>query len=253
MPVILPVLLIGSGLAFIFVLATIDTDGPVPDHPPDLPPMPGSTGYRRIDAILGALQKAAQSSGIPLGLLVGWIAKESGGRLDEAPKALKGERDSERGYFQLTPSESDRLGLDHARLSTDPQYSIDAGIRLIGEYMKAVDSLGVAQKGTPYYWDLVKLGHTMGSGAMHTIVAAAQAAGQASSWNALEQFAFDHEAQLKTMTKHSPTKWFPLVDEVAQIGQPFGYGSASGGTVLVGADIFGDIPDPLNALKWSGG
>lgn len=246
---IFPILLIGVGAAALFVLAFSKEDGPVPQHEPDLPPAPGSTGYRKIDAILDELRKAAAASGIPLGLLVGWIAKESGGRIEEAPKALKGERDRERGYFQLTPSESDKLGLDHARLSTDPVYSINAGLVLIGQYMKAVDALGTAVKGSTYYWLLVKLAHTMGVGAMDKIVAAARAAHQAGSWDKLEQYALDHDAELLSATKHSPKKWFPFVDKVYDVGKPFGFGSGDQTSVVGAMPAFTDIPDPLDCLQ----
>jgi len=42
--------------------------------------IPTKTGKKRVDEILGKLQAAASASGIPLGLLVGWVIKESGGK-----------------------------------------------------------------------------------------------------------------------------------------------------------------------------
>jgi hypothetical protein len=242
--VILPILLISGGIAALIVLALADADGPVPDHRPDLPPAPGSTRYRKVDEILSELRKAAEASGIPLGLLVGWVAKESGGRLDEVT------RFDERGYFQLMPAESASLGIDHARLSTDPVYSINAGLLLIGKYMRAVDALGIAPRGSTYYWMLVKLAHTMGSGAMNQIVALARAAGSAGSWSALEDYAVAHDAELLSATRHSPKKWFPLVDAVLATGEPFGFGS--GGPSIVGSGpAFADIVDPLDCLPRS--
>ncbi len=242
-----PLLIIGSSLAVLFAIFSSSEDGPVPKHEPDEPPAPGKTGYKKIDAIMGELQKASQSSGIPLGLLVGWIAKESGGRLDEVTKL------DERGYFQLMPSESAALGLDHQRLSTDPIYSINAGLALIGKYMAAVDALKVAPRGSTYYWALVKLCHTMGSGATKKIVDAAKTAGVAGSWETLEKYATAHDSELLSSTKHSPLKWFPLVDKVAEVGAPFGFGDpVTTATTLVGAaDVlpFGDIVDPLDCLK----
>lgn len=246
---IVPILLIGGGLIALAALVALSEDGPVPVHEPDAPLTVGSTGYKRVDAILSKLRSAAERSGIPLGLMVGWVARESGGRLDEVPKPLKGEPDGERGYFQLTPSESRSLGLDHARLSTDPDYSIDAGVRLIQRYMAATDALGVAPRGSTYYWMLVKLQHTMGSGATRKIVEAARAAGQASSWAALEQFAVSRDREFLSATKHSPAKWFPLVDKVYAVGAPLGFGSGGAGQAVVGALAFDDIPDPLDCLK----
>lgn len=245
---IVPILLVGGGVLALVALAAASWDGPVPKHDPDLPPMPGSTRYKRVDALLPELKRASDSSGVPLGLLVGWIARESGGRIDEVPKPLKGEPDGERGYFQLTPSESAALGLDHARLSTDPTYSINAGLALIGKYMKAVDALGVAAQGSTYYWMLVKLAHTMGVGALNKIVAAAK--GDARTWSALEKYALEHDSELTSLVKHSPKKWFPLVDAVYDVGAPFGFGT-SGATAIVGAVAFDDIPDPLDCLPRS--
>ncbi len=246
MPIILPIALLGLGVAALVILATSSEDPPVPVHEPDLSPAPsGSTGYKLVDAILPQLRAASASSGVPLGVLVGWIAKESGGRLGEVTKL------DERGLAQLMPAESARLGLDHQRLSTDLIYSINAALALIGYYMGDVDKLGVAQRGTDYYWKLVKLCHTMGNGATKKIVSAAQAAGAAGSWATLEKFALANNAEMLHETKHSPQKWFPFVDAVAEVGQPFGFGSSNaivGASVVPGGKIFDDIVDPLDAL-----
>jgi Transglycosylase SLT domain len=184
--------------------------------PPDETPTPGKTGYKRIDAILGALKAAASAAGIPLGLMVGWIAKESGGKLSDTTSL------DERGYFQLMPAESKSLGLDHQRLSTDSDYSIQAGVDIINYYRKSVDALGVASSGSSYYWRLVKLAHSMGAGQMKKVVNAANAAGSADSWSDLESF-----AEGMKINGPQPKKWFPFVDSVYQIGAPFGFGSES--------------------------
>ena len=241
MPIIIPVLLVGVGVGAIVALALASGDRPVPVHEPDLSEAPiGKTRYKLVNAILPQLQQAANSSGIPLGLLVGWIAKESGGRLGEVTKL------DERGYFQLMPDESKKLGIDHQELSTNSIYSINAGILLIVTYMKLIDALGVAAKGSTYYWLLVKLAHTMGSGAVKKIVEAAQAAGEARTWQRLEDYALAHESELKSATKHSPSKWFPFVDTIYEVGRPFGFGSSD---AIVGGEVFADIIDPLDCLK----
>ena len=243
-----PLLITGSALAALFMIFSADKDPPVPVHEPDAPPTPGSTGYKLVDAILDSLRQAAQSSGIPLGLLVGWIAKESGGKLGEVTPKY-----DERGYFQLMPSESKALGLDHERLSTDPVYSINGGLALIGKYMGDVDKLGVAPKGSSYYWRLVKLAHSMGSGAMNKIVDEAKTAGVAGSWESLEKFATANDSHFLSETKHSPLKWFPFVDKVYAVGAPFGFGATQ---QVVGAfgngasgQVFKDIVDPLDCIK----
>lgn len=241
MPILVPILLLVGGGALILTLVLTDEKEP-PVHEPDVSPAPvGKTGYKRVDAILDELKKAASSSGIPLGLLVGWIAKESGGRLDEVTKL------GERGLFQLMPAESAALGVDHARLSTDLTYSINAGLMLIARYMGFIDKLNAAVKGTAYYWLLVKLAHTMGEGATQKIVAAAKAAGDANSWKSLEAYALDHDTELLHLTKHRPSKWFPFIDALYAVGQPFGFGESS--TVVVGGSVLDDIPDPMHCKK----
>ena len=243
----IPILLIGGGIAIIFAAISGGEDGPVPDHQPDLPPTPGSTGYSRVDAILPELKQAAQSSGIPLGLLVGWIAKESGGKLADTTSL------DERGYFQLMPSESQSLGLDHERLSTDEVYSINAGLLLIGQYMKDAQALNIAPMGSSYFWRVVKWIHSQGLGAVKKIVAEAQAAGETGSWNALEGYALENDAHFLSTTKHSPKKWMTFVDSVYKLGAPFGFGTDSSASVVaLGADagtLYADIIDPIDCLK----
>ncbi len=183
----------------------------------------GKTGYHLIDAILPQLRAASQTSGIPLGLMVGWIAKESGGKLSSHTSL------DERGLYQLMPDESKSLGLDHARLSTDSDYNVNvAGPAIVGKYMAAADKLGVAPKSSSYYWRLVKLGHAMGSGQVAKVVAAAKAAGRAGSWDDLESHALGMH-----INGPQPKKWFPLVDDVYKIGRQFGMGNES--TLVAGA------------------
>ncbi len=110
--------------------------------------------------------------------------------------------------------------------------------------MGVVGKLDIAPKGSEFYWRMVKLCHTMGSGAVQKIVAAAKAAGEYRTWARLEKYALDHEAELLHLTKHSPTKWFPFVDKIFALGAPFGVGSQD---TVVGAS-FPDIVDPLDVL-----
>lgn len=215
-------------------------DSPNRDTAPDSPAGPNKTGWKKVDAILPALRAAAQSSGIPLGLMVGWICKESGGKLTDTTSL------DERGYFQLMPSESKSLGLDHQRLSTDSGYSIDAGVQLIRKYQSDVNNLDLvsAPAGTSYYWRLVKLGHSMGSGQMKKVVKAAKDAGQSGSWSDLEAFATDMK-----INGPQPKKWFPFVDSVYKVGKPFGFGSEAPTVVgcLIGESGF----DSLGATEFS--
>lgn len=195
-----------------------------PDYPPE--PSSGKTGFRGIDAIMPQLQSASRSTGIPLGLFVGWIAAESNGNIKETTSL------NEKGYFQLMPEESKSLGLDHDRLGTDPQYSIDGGVQLIQKrYVPFAQGLGIFPNGSADFFRLVKLGHTMGVGAAKKVVDAAKAAGAVSSWDVLDHYAMDNSSALYKQTGHSPKKWFPLVDKVYSIGAPYGFG---GGTAVAG-------------------
>ena len=219
-------LLSGTGLGLYVILTKdVHTFKEIkPDDPAALPAIPstGKTGYKLVDKILDKLRAAASSSGIPLGLLVGWIAKESGGKLADTTSL------DERGYFQLMPDESKSIGVDHERLSTDSDYSISAGIKLVQHYQAVVDALGVAAKGSSYYWRLVKLAHSMGAGQVKKIVTAAKADDQVDTWDDLES-----DALSMHVTGPQPKKWFSFVDSVYSIGVPFGFGSSSSNVGLV--------------------
>lgn len=191
--------------------------------PPDVPaPPPGKSKWSGVNAIMPMLQSAASASGVPLGLLVGWIGEESGGKITSYTKL------DERGFFQLMPSESKTIGVDHKRLSTDPQYSIDAGVLLIQDYVKSTRKLNVAKEGSSYFWRLVKLGHSMGKGQTKKVVEAAKQAGKAGSWEELKEFALGLR-----INGPQPKKWFPFIDRIYQSGLPFGFG-VDLGPALVG-------------------
>jgi hypothetical protein len=205
--------------------------------PPDVPAPPvGKSKWSGVNAIMPMLQNAASSAGVPLGLLVGWIGFESGGKITSYTNL------DERGFFQLMPAESKTIGVDHKRLSTDPQYSIDAGMQLIQDYVKSTKKLGVAPEGSSYFWRLVKLGHSMGKGQVKKIVEAAKKAGKAGSWDDLEQFALDMR-----VLGPQPKKWFPFVDKIYAAGRSFGFGTEVAGGTLVGwgadsgLDLFGAV------------
>lgn len=262
---LLPIALVAAGaVALIFLfqkpdreIRDIQPDEPLPAPAPS-GQVPDKTGYRYVTAILPGLKRAAEVSGTPLGLHVGWIALESGGHVsnpyDAKPKrpappapiptgnvsADTNVLGGERGLYQLTPAESKMLGVDHERLSTDVNYSIDAGVKLVQHYAAAIDHLGIAPKGSTYFWMLVKLAHSMGAGQVKKI--ADQAAGEAKSWDALKAFALDMKIR-----GPQPKKWFPFVDKIHRIGAPFGFGTEM--TTVSGLPEFADIPDPLDVIQ----
>jgi hypothetical protein len=106
---------------------------------------------------------------IPLEFILGWIKIESGGVVTTIPTYKAGHKDlNERGYFQISKEESQKLKLDHPRLSTDKAYSIQGGIRLINSYANSVRAFGINET-NPVFWHIVKLWHAA-SGIAHSAV-----------------------------------------------------------------------------------
>jgi hypothetical protein len=169
-----------------------------------------------------ALESLCAAWGVPLGVAVGWIEAESGGRIDEVTSL------GERGYFQLLPEESSDLGLQHVRLTSDSAYSLSAGFKLMTYYQRAVVRIvtgagcDYVRAGSEYQWRLVKLAHSMGQGALKVIFADAVKSNSVVSWDMLRSFAVQHETDYVSRLRHSPTKWFALVDRVFTTGAPFG-------------------------------
>ena len=189
---------------------------------PDEQPTPGKTGYKLVDKLLPRLKEIASQTGIPLGLMVAWIAKESGGKLSDHTSL------DERGYYQLMPEESKHLGLDHQRLSTDSDYSLDAGTKLIRDYQGFVNDLNLstAPAGSALYWIFVKLGHTVGKGRAKTWIKQAQGAGHLASWPDFRDYI------MANVSGSRPKKWLPFLDSIYALGKPFGFGTES--TAVVG-------------------
>lgn len=114
--------------------------------------------HRRFAALVPLLDR--YRGDIPLDFLLGWIAVESDGRIDEITPKI-----NERGFFQIHPDESRDHRFQHERLTTDPDYSVRAGIQLVRSY------IDLARKRYPWipfgselFWRIVKLQHAMGSG-----------------------------------------------------------------------------------------
>ena len=97
---------------------------------------------------------------IPLEFLLGWVAIESDGCIDVITKPPL----DERGFFQISREESRMRRFDHDRLTTDPDYSVQAGIQLVRFYATLARArYPWAAPGSELFWRVVKLQHAMGS------------------------------------------------------------------------------------------
>lgn len=165
---------------------------------------------------------------VPPWLIFGWIDKESGGNIASAPAPLPGRADSERGYCQLDPDESAAMGIDHTRLSTDADYSVQGCFRVMQYYgNKITADLGIPY-GSEFFWRLVKLAHGIGYAGMKTIV---QTSG-AQDWPTLETYVYAHP---DVTSSHSAVKWVNAVDAV--------YNSGWNDALMAGMDPGGPVPD----------
>jgi len=174
-----------------------------------------------LPPIRQALETLCAAHAVPLGVPVGWIEVESGGLMREVTTL------DERGYFQLTPEESNLLGIDHQRQSYDSSYSMACGFKLMDYYRGRVAVIcagvgAVSKPGTEFCWRLVKLAHSMGQGATRAILHDAQTVGACETWESLRAFAVQRNALYLHQLRHSTAKWFGLVDRVFDIGKPYG-------------------------------
>ena len=121
---------------------------------------------------------------IPLEFLLGWIAVESDGCIDEVTKPPL----DERGFFQISHDESKMMKFDHERLTTDPDYSVQAGIQLVRFYANlAQKRYPWATPGSELFWRVVKLQHAMGSGLAWKLLSSMVRNNVPMTWEAIKQ------------------------------------------------------------------
>lgn len=189
--------------------------------PPPLPapvPVPSGlspltpSGIRLFKSLLPYIQKHRGT--VPLNLALGWIRVESGGQISSHTSL------DERGYFQIHPAESKQLSLDHKRLSTDPDYSISAGLALIKYYATRVQRLGYTEA-QDIFWKLVKFYHAIGSGSLKIIFDDIRASGSSiQTWDQLKSYLAVHAKRLMSQNglRFDPPRFILNVEKVIAYG-----------------------------------
>jgi hypothetical protein len=171
---------------------------------------------------------------IPLWFLIGWIAFESGGNI----KSRTGL--NELGYFQIHPDQSrdlrlyERFGKTHEELSTDPDFSIKAGILLVRSLMNRVKQLGY-QPGTELFWSLVRWHHWLPRGIKVILAHMRRNGFRASNWEEFRKYVLDHRQEFLRLIPARPrTGWDPaagirVVDRAFELGRALLAAAASPG------------------------
>ena len=153
---------------------------------------------------------------IPIEFLLGWIAVESDARIDSHTNL------DERGFFQLMPSESQdaRPPIQHQRLSTDPEYSVQAGIQIVRYYAGlARQRYPFVQPGSELFWRIVKLQHAMGGGLVRILLNAMRAKGIPVTWENIKRFEVSDGPPLHRLLRVRPGRFGHNVDEVYERGR----------------------------------
>lgn len=153
---------------------------------------------------------------IPLWFLLGWIATESGGVITDRTSL------DERGFFQIHPDESKdaRPPIEHQRLSSDPDYSVRAGIQLVRYYANlARRRFAWIPYGSELFWRVVKLQHAMGSGTAYGLLTRMRVKGIDVTWDSIKRFEISDGPGLARILNVKPIGRFGHnVDRVVELG-----------------------------------
>jgi hypothetical protein len=100
------------------------------------------------------------------------------------------------------------LKLDHARLSTDPEYSVRAGIQLVRFYENVVrKQYPWFTQGTELFWRLVKLLHAMGMGTAAALLSSMRKNNVPMSWEAIKRYEVTEGPRLHRLLRPSDPTW----------------------------------------------
>ncbi|NIP56362.1 MAG: hypothetical protein GWN55_07845 [Phycisphaerae bacterium] len=167
---------------------------------------------------------------IPIDLLLGWIAHESGGNFRRVTKNLR-----ERGYFQIHPGTSKILRLNHKRLSTNPEYSVRGGIKMVRLYSRFAQKIGFTY-GSDLYWHIVAFLHAMGVGAVKVMLDDMRQHGvEPTTWETIKQYAASHRQRLHSLflrrfkRSFDPVRWTRNVDKRFEKGKRLAAGNTTPG------------------------
>jgi hypothetical protein len=164
----------------------------------------GTTGFtkrtpsrQRFEQLVPVLDR--HRGDIPLPFLLGWIAVESDGRIDVITSL------DERGFFQIHPDESKDRHFDHQRLSTDPDYSVEAGIANVRYYANlARRRFPAIPAGSELFWRVVKLQHALGSPLTKRLLDGMRAEGIPFSWDAIKRAEVGNGPRLHRLLRVEP-------------------------------------------------
>ena len=148
---------------------------------------------------------------IPLRFLIGWISVESDGQVGTPVTSL-----GERGLFQLHPDNFKTLGVtDPERLSTDPEYSIIYGIKLVRHLAAYADQtanlLGI-DKSSDLYWHIVKMYHWLPGGVRIIVDDMRKSGFTPTDWESFKSYVVNRQEAIKeAMRAKFNAVWDPLV------------------------------------------
>lgn len=196
-------------------LAALSSTGASPASPAASQFGAGVSPQQRYAALLPLLDR--YRGDIPVWFLLGWIAHESGGVITDTTYL------DERGFFQIHPAESRdaRPPIQHVRLSTDPDYSVRAGIQVLRHYADLAQQWAPwIPYGSELFWRVVKLEHAMGSGNAKTLITRMRARGIDVTWDAIKRFEVTDGPQVSRLLAVRPLGRFGRnVDAVVDGGR----------------------------------